>query len=116
MQLDHVQLAIPAGSEPECRKFWGGVIGLQELEKPPQLAARGGAWFATGNIEIHLGVDASFIPAKKALPAFVVAEIDTLAARLEKANHPVRWDDAIAGRQRFFTDDPVGNRVEFIAG
>ncbi len=115
MKLDHIQLAIPADTEDACRKFWGDLLGFGELTKPAALQARGGAWFTSGSVEIHLGVEAGFTPAKKAHPAFRVPDLDGLADRLASAGHPIRWDDAIAGRRRFFTDDPVGNRVEFIA-
>lgn len=48
MRLHHVQLAIPPGSEPACHKFYAGLLGWTELEKPEALRSRGGAWFATG--------------------------------------------------------------------
>jgi catechol 2,3-dioxygenase-like lactoylglutathione lyase family enzyme len=114
MRLDHVQLAIPAGAEERCREFWAGLLGFAELAKPTGLAGRGGCWFALDGAELHLGVEPDFRPATKAHPAFVAAEIDALAQRLEQAGHPLRWDGAIAGRRRFFTEDPVGNRIEII--
>lgn len=112
--LDHVQLAIPAGGEEECRKFWGDLLGLPELPKPVALAKRGGVWFRHGNGELHLGVEENFQPAHKAHPGFVVQDISALAARLTEAGYDIRWDDAIKGRERFFMDDPFGNRLEFI--
>jgi len=114
MKLDHLQLAIPAGAEDKCRKFWGTILGFDEIAKPPALQARGGVWFAQGATEIHLGVDANFTPAKKAHPAFCVGDLDQLADRLASAGFPVIWDDQIKDRRRFFTQDPVGNRIEFI--
>ncbi|MGR3289865.1 MAG: VOC family protein [Paracoccaceae bacterium] len=115
MQLDHIQLAIPAGAETVCRIFWAGLLGFKELQKPPALAARGGAWFSNGQVEIHLGVAPDFAPAKKAHPAFSTANLDDIATTLAGAGHAVRWDDTIGGRRRIFTDDPVGNRIEFLA-
>jgi catechol 2,3-dioxygenase-like lactoylglutathione lyase family enzyme len=116
LQLDHVQLAIPAGSEPDCRAFWCDVVGLEEIAKPAALAGRGGLWLALTGAELHLGVDRHFAPAKKAHPGFRVPDVEALAERLEKAGAPVIWDEAIAGRRRFFTEDPVGNRIEFLEG
>ena len=113
--LDHVLLAIPAGSEDLCRSFYTDLLGFAEIEKPAGLAARAGAWFTAGGAEVHIGVDPDFRPAKKAHPALRVADLDGLAARLAGAGRPVRWDDAIAGRRRCFTEDPVGNRIEIIA-
>jgi len=114
LRLDHVQIAVPSGAEAECRAYWGGLLGLAEIPKPAGLAGRGGLWFRLGEAEIHLGVEVAFRPAKKAHPAFIAADIAALAQRLQKAGRAVLWDDAIAGRRRFFTEDPVGNRIEFI--
>jgi catechol 2,3-dioxygenase-like lactoylglutathione lyase family enzyme len=114
LALDHVQLAIPAGAEPACRAFFTEVLGMTEIAKPPSLHARGGLWLRAGGIELHLGVDPDFCPARKAHPAFRTAGLDALARRLAAAGHPVRWDDPFDGRRRLFTDDPVGNRLELI--
>ena len=114
MRLHHVQLAIPPGSEPLCRQFYGETLGWRELEKPPLLKARGGVWFAAGEDELHLGVEADFRPARKAHPAFAVADLDALAERLRRAGATVEYDDAIPGLRRFFTADAVGNRIEFL--
>ena len=115
--IHHVQLACPAGSEPALRSFYAGVLGLTELPKPPVLAARGGCWFAMADgSELHLGVEADFRPARKAHPGLLWPALDDLAARLSKTGHEVRWaaEDEIPGRRRFHTDDPVGNRLEFL--
>lgn len=114
MRLHHVQLAIPPGSEPECRRFYGGVLGWRELEKPPLLKARGGVWYSVGEGELHLGVEADFRPARKAHPALAVGNLDQLADRIRAAGSPVEYDDAIPGLRRFYTADAVGNRIEFL--
>jgi catechol 2,3-dioxygenase-like lactoylglutathione lyase family enzyme len=113
-RIHHVQLAIPAGGEDACRRFWAGVLGLTELDKPPVLAARGGCWFAGGGLEVHLGVEADFVPARKAHPGILVADLRALAARLEQAGAPVTWDPEFPGHDRFYSADPFGNRLEFL--
>jgi catechol 2,3-dioxygenase-like lactoylglutathione lyase family enzyme len=114
--LDHVQVAAPPGSESEARRFYGDLLGLAELEKPEALRGRGGAWFACGSHQLHVGVTEDFSPATKAHPALRVrlADLDPLAARLESAGSTVQWDDAIPGTRRFYTADPWGNRIELI--
>jgi catechol 2,3-dioxygenase-like lactoylglutathione lyase family enzyme len=114
LRLDHVQIAIPAGAEAACRQFYVEVLGMTELVKPPELAKRGGLWVKSGAVEIHLGVEAEFRPARKAHPGIVVADVDALAARLAAAGHAPAWDEAIPGVRRFFAADPLGNRLEFI--
>jgi catechol 2,3-dioxygenase-like lactoylglutathione lyase family enzyme len=113
--LDHVQLAMPEGGEPAARAFYGGLLGLAEVAKPPRLAARGGVWFEAGPVRVHLGVEAGFRPARKAHPAFRVADLEALRRRLTTGGIAVQDDDAIPGERRFHVADPFGNRLEFLA-
>ncbi|MFD4655176.1 glyoxalase [Kitasatospora sp. NPDC058444] len=113
-QLDHVQIDIPAGAEDECRAFWSGVLGMTELPKPPVLAARGGCWFRSGGVEVHLGVTPDFRPSRKGHPGIVVDSLDALADHLTAHGHPVTWDDNLPGRRRFNAHDKLGNRLEFL--
>lgn len=113
-RLHHVQLAIPPESEDHCREFWGEVLGLDEVDKPPVLAARGGCWFRSGGLEIHLGVEDEFAPARKAHPGILVDGIDAIAERLTAVGVEVRWDPHFPGHRRFYADDPFGNRLEFL--
>lgn len=113
--LDHVQVAMPAGREDGARWFYSGLLGLDELEKPPALAPRGGAWFVLRDgRQLHLGVDEPFHASRKAYPAFIVPALDELAERLEAAGLPVRWDEDLAPRRRFYGEDPFGNSLEFL--
>jgi catechol 2,3-dioxygenase-like lactoylglutathione lyase family enzyme len=116
--LDHIQLAAPPGSESEARWFFGELLELPEIDKPPPLQPRGGVWFALGSHQLHIGIDEQFTPARKAHPALLVApgELDALASRLETAGIEVLWDDAIPGVRRFFVSDPWGNRIELVGG
>ena len=115
--LDHVQLAAPPGCEADARRFFGDLVGLEELEKPEPLRARGGAWFRVGAQQLHVGVAEPFAPARKAHPALRVRPdaLDDLAERLTAAGVEVRWDDALPGARRFYANDPWGNRLEFVA-
>ena len=113
--LDHVQVAAPPNSEAEARRFYGSLLGLPELHKPDGLADAGGAWFACGHQQLHVGVQDPFLASKKAHPGFAVADpatLDVLADRLASAGAPVRWDDRLPGVRRFYTEDPWGNRLE----
>jgi extradiol dioxygenase family protein len=112
--LHHVQLAIPPGGEAACREFWGDVLGMAELEKPAVLAARGGCWFRGGGLEVHLGVEREFSPARKAHPGILVEDLTALATQLETAGVDVVWDGEFPGHRRFYASDPFGNRLEFL--
>jgi catechol 2,3-dioxygenase-like lactoylglutathione lyase family enzyme len=113
--LHHIQLAIPVGGENACRQFWGDTLGLTELAKPPGLASRGGCWFAGDGLELHLGVEEDFAPARKAHPGILVTGLADVAARLEAAGTSVVWDTELSGHDRFYSNDPFGNRLEFLS-
>ncbi|MFD4478531.1 VOC family protein [Streptomyces sp. NPDC058471] len=114
--IDHVQLAAPPGSEPELRAFYCGVLGMTETPKPPALAARGGCWFVAGGgaVQLHLGIETGFRPARKAHPGLRVRDITGYAERLASRGAPITWDDTLPGHRRFSTRDPAGNRLEFL--
>ncbi|GGM13176.1 glyoxalase [Dactylosporangium sucinum] len=112
--LHHVQLACPAGSEDVSRRFYADLLGLAEIPKPPALANRGGCWFRGYGLELHLGVEEPFAPARKAHPGMLWPDLDGLAARLAAAGHELTWSDELPGYRRFHTFDPHGNRLEFL--
>ena len=111
--IDHIQLAMPAGREDEARAFYARLLGIPEIAKPPELAKRGGAWFESGPLKIHLGVEADFRPARKAHPALLVGDLRALVERLRTAGVEVR-DDPMEGHYRVYVADPFGNRIELL--
>jgi catechol 2,3-dioxygenase-like lactoylglutathione lyase family enzyme len=111
--VEHVQLAMPAGREAEAREFYSGLLGIPEIPKPPELAKRGGAWFESGSVKIHLGVDADFRPARKAHPALLVSDLRTLVHRLREARVDV-VEEPLEGHFRVYVTDPFGNRIELM--
>ncbi len=115
LSIDHVQLAMPPGGEQAARAFFVGVLGMAEELKPKELADRGGCWFRGGRVYLHCGVESPFQPQRKAHVAILIEDLDWLAKTLAAANYPVRWDQTMSDRRRFHTDDPFGNRLEFIA-
>jgi catechol 2,3-dioxygenase-like lactoylglutathione lyase family enzyme len=114
--IDHVQLAMPPGQEAEAERFYCAFLGFERVPKPPPLAARGGCWFRLGAVQLHLGVEADFRPARKAHPALVVRGFDSLCAHLQAAGVAVRADDELPGIRRCYVADPFGNRIELIEG
>ena len=112
--IDHVQLAMPAGQEEAARRFYSDLLGMRETPKPPELAKRGGCWFESGAVQIHLGVESDFRPAKKAHPALQCADYGSLIAKLRAAGVAVTESHDIPGVRRCHVDDPFGNRIELI--
>ena len=114
VRLDHVQLAMPAGLEAEAVAFYEGVLGIPHVPKPDHLAVRGGCWFEDGDLKVHLGVDASFRPATKAHPAFIVDDVYVLAAAAVAGGFAVNDDEPLEGFDRVYVTDPFGNRIELM--
>jgi catechol 2,3-dioxygenase-like lactoylglutathione lyase family enzyme len=112
-RIDHIQIAAPQGCESAAREFYGSVLGMKEIEKPPVLRVRGGCWFECGSQQVHIGVERDFRAAKKAHPAFAVFHLDELREAL-RARGVTVLDDDLPGARRFYTEDPWGNRLEFV--
>jgi catechol 2,3-dioxygenase-like lactoylglutathione lyase family enzyme len=112
--IDHVLLAMPIGGEGDARAFYQDLLGIPEIAKPEALAGRGGCWFQNGVVQIHLGVEADFVPARKAHPAFLVSDLRALATKLTTAGRQLTSDTPLPGYDRLFVDDPFGNRIEFM--
>ena len=113
--VDHVQLAMPRGQEERARAFYRDLLGMSELPKPPELANRGGCWFASGDVQLHLGVEDDFRAARKAHPGLRCTNFEALVHQLRSAGIEVTEDNATEAR-RAFIHDPFGNRIELIRG
>ena len=114
--IDHVQIAMPAGVEETARGFYCKLLGMTEIPKPAELAKRGGCWFESGDVQVHLGVEHEFRPAKKAHPALRCRDYEALTSRLRNAKIEVADDGNIPGVRRCHISDPFGNRIELVAG
>lgn len=112
-KIDHVQLAMPAGGENAARDFYGRLLGIPEVPKPPELQKRGGVWFESDVVKIHLGVDHDFRPARKAHPGLLVRDLRTLVSNLRQAGFEVSEDESVQDCYRVYVHDPFGNRLEF---
>lgn len=113
--LHHVQLAMPTGEEAAAIAFYQGLLGVPQVPKPPHLEVRGGCWFESESVRIHLGVEGAFRPARKAHPALLADDLHDLRQRLVAAGVPVVDDEPLPGYDRFYADDPFGNRLEFLS-
>ena len=113
-RLDHILLAMPPGRENDARQFYRDILGIPESLKPAELAARGGCWFESGEVKVHLGVEKNFAPARKAHPAFIVDDLAGLTAVLTNAGYAITHDKPLEGYDRIFVYDPFGNRIELM--
>jgi catechol 2,3-dioxygenase-like lactoylglutathione lyase family enzyme len=113
-RIDHVQLAMPPGEEQAARDFYEGILGIEWVPKPENLAKRGGCWFEGPEVKIHLGIEEDFRPALKAHPALIVDDLAALTAKLQSAGVVIRKDEPLDGFDRAYVDDPFGNRIELM--
>ncbi len=115
LSIDHIQIAMPAGAVEKARAFYVELLGFTEIPKPSELAGRGGVWFQSGAVQLHLGVDSDFRPARKAHPAFVVDTLDTLIENIRSAGYDIDTSQpALDGYKRVHIFDPFGNRIEIM--
>lgn len=112
--IDHVQLAAPKGSEIIAKRFFGEILGFQEVEKPELLKKKGGVWFEFGNYQIHIGIEEPFAPAKKAHPAFQIENLEALKIHLTLNEISYTVDTDLPGANRIYVHDPFGNRIEIL--
>jgi catechol 2,3-dioxygenase-like lactoylglutathione lyase family enzyme len=112
--VDHVQLAMPAGEEDRARYFYRDVLGLPEQPKPPNLAGRGGCWFGSGAVRIHLGVDPQFQPATKAHPGLLVTDLESMLATCREHGLEIAEAEPLDGFVHAYVNDPFGNRLELM--
>lgn len=110
--MHHVQIAIPAGGEEAAIRFCGELVGLEQIAKPANLVKRGGVWFATATLQVHVGVDKAFVPAKKAHVALEVSDLEALRTRLQQAGVVIVEGEPLERFDRICVSDPFGNRVE----
>jgi catechol 2,3-dioxygenase-like lactoylglutathione lyase family enzyme len=115
LSMDHIQIAIPVAGEEKARSFYINVLGFVEIPKPAELARRGGAWFQSGSVQLHLGVEADFHAARKAHPAFLVDDLDGLIGKIHSAGFETDGTQPpLDGYKRIHVFDPFGNRIELM--
>ena len=105
---------MPVGQEDRAVAFYCELLGMSEVTKPPHLAVRGGCWFESAGVKIHLGIDADFVSAKKAHPGLIVDDLEALCTTLQEAGYHTAPDQPLEGFARQYVNDPFGNRIELM--
>lgn len=100
------------------RDFYAGVLGLDEMDVPAEVAHLGWIWFSTTEpgVELHF-VPHPVAPDPERVHHFCleVGDLPVARERLEAAGATVTEPRArIQGRDRVFTRDPLGNLVELV--
>lgn len=113
-RLNHVQICVPFGEEERVREFYGGLLGLEEIEKPEVLKKNGGLWYKIADIQLHVGVEDTGGKASKRHPGFEVEDVRGVRAYLEQSGVRTKDEPTLAGVERFSFFDPFGNRIELL--
>ena len=115
LSIDHVQIAMPSSGEERARAFYMDVLGFIEIPKPAELAKRGGVWLQSENVQLHLGIEQDFHPARKAHPAFIVNDLNSLITKAQNAGCETdTTQPPLDGFKRAHVFDPFGNRIELM--
>jgi SAM-dependent methyltransferase len=116
-RLNHAQITIPKGAEAdaEARRFYCGLMGLKEMEKPDSLKGRGGFWTCLGDQQLHIGTEDGVERRQtKAHLAYEVPDLSLWRIKFRQAGVEIVESVPIPGYDRFEIRDPFGNRLEFI--
>ncbi len=112
-RLNHVQICIPKGGETEARKFYCGLLGLEEIEKPEDLKKNGGFWLKIADIELHIGAE-DVKNTSKRHPAFEIENVEKVKVYLQAAGVRIKEDNPLPEFYRFSFYDPFNNRIELL--
>ena len=114
-------LAICVHDIDDARRFYGEILSLTELERPPEIAANfRSAWYLLGSSELHVVENKDFRPLDSPLaPHIAVATSDFRAVTEQIVDRggeftygPGKGPDGIL---RAIMKDPTGNTLEITA-
>ena len=116
IRLDHVTVSVPAGEHEKARKFYGGVLGLEEVPRPEALnAVYDLMWFRFLDILLHLDFTPPWTPpAENRHVAIEVEDLPALRRYLESKQATIREAVVMPDRDRFYLLDPFGNYFELL--
>jgi catechol 2,3-dioxygenase-like lactoylglutathione lyase family enzyme len=112
-RLDHVTVTTPEDLEQVVLEWYGRVLGLQRLPKPNGTSAAGG-WFRLGDRELHVATE-PHAARTDAHFAIVVDDLDAATGHLRQQGCAIEPAGKIPGRERCYTRDPAGNRIEIMS-
>ncbi len=114
-RIHHAAIVVPTDRLDEARRFYGDVLGLRETERPNADLDSPGVWYGLGETELHIQCrDDAPTDESDRPPAFIIGDVASLKDRLRERGAEVIDAPTLMGRERFFSRDPCGNRLEFM--
>ena len=113
-KLNHVNVTVPAALEEAAKRFYGELMGLEQIEKPDGPRKYIGAWYQLGESQLHLSVeDGPRNEASNRHVCYSVSDIPGALAAFRSAGVEVISEEQLVnGGSRFFVRDPAGNLIE----
>jgi catechol 2,3-dioxygenase-like lactoylglutathione lyase family enzyme len=114
-ELHHVNVTVPPELEAATKKFYGSLLGLEQVPKP-SAARQSGAWYQIGAMQLHLSVDNEEAgPLSSRHICFAVSDLGAVEKRFRDAGVEITPDPRpMPGRPRFYVRDPGGNQLEIV--
>ena len=111
--LHHVNVTVPAELEAAAKHFYGAVLGLKQIPKPPT-SRQSGAWYEIGATQLHLSVnDEARGPLSSGHVCFAVSDLTEAEQKFRDADVEIITDPKPnPNSPRFFVRDPGGNLLE----
>lgn len=111
--LHHVNVTVPAEFESATKEFYGSVLGLQQIPKPPT-SRPSGAWYQIGDLQLHLSVEeGARQPLSSRHVCFTVSDLAETERKFRDAGIEIIPDPRPpTGSPRFYVRDPAGNQLE----
>jgi catechol 2,3-dioxygenase-like lactoylglutathione lyase family enzyme len=113
IQVNHVNVTVPAELESAAKHFYEIVLGLPQIPKPEGTRQNMGAWFELGSMQLHLSIEDGVANEKSdAHVCYQVADIVAADLHFRQAGIEIIDGRPVRGQSRFFVRDPGGNLLE----
>ncbi|HKO95893.1 MAG TPA: VOC family protein [Pyrinomonadaceae bacterium] len=114
VDVSHVNVTVPSELEERAKQFYGELLGLRQIPKPPGPRQFVGAWYQIGATQLHLSIENDVQnSASKRHVCYFVEDLGVAAERLRGAGFEIiRERDDPDESSRFFVRDPGGNMIE----
>jgi catechol 2,3-dioxygenase-like lactoylglutathione lyase family enzyme len=113
--LHHVNVTVPSELEEAAKEFYGSVLDLKPVPKPPA-SRQSGAWYQIGSTQLHLSIEDGADSANSSRHVcFSVSDLAEVEKRFRNAGVAIIPDPRpVPGTSRFYVRDPGGNQLEIV--
>ena len=115
IEINHIQITVPESALESSKRFYGAILGLEEIRRPDSTSRRGGAWYLVGATELHLSVEDASVSneSSKRHICYLVGDLSDAESEFRRAGIEILPDERpIPGCARFYVRDPGGNKIE----